>query len=117
MPQGSLCQTVLLPDLLFTFHHLLCTGSSAPVAQLDRASDFGSEGRRFEPCRVHQYQQVNALDEVVIKGFCVPIVCQRLKRLNRSRLVRSKGSLGRLRMSTGYDFNYFLEKGCNLKGF
>ena len=25
----------------------------APVAQLDRASDFGSEGRRFEPCWVH----------------------------------------------------------------
>jgi hypothetical protein len=29
----------------------------APVAQLDRASDFESEGRRFEPCRVHQYTQ------------------------------------------------------------
>ena len=27
--------------------------SHAPVAQLDRASDFGSEGRRFEPCWVH----------------------------------------------------------------
>jgi hypothetical protein len=26
---------------------------NALVAQLDRASDFGSEGRRFEPCRVH----------------------------------------------------------------
>jgi arginase len=27
----------------------------ALVAQLDRASDFESEGRRFEPCRVHQF--------------------------------------------------------------
>src|SRR6185312_4159203 len=27
----------------------------APVAQLDRASDFGSEGRRFEPCWVHHF--------------------------------------------------------------
>jgi hypothetical protein len=25
----------------------------APVAQLDRASDFESEGRRFESCRVY----------------------------------------------------------------
>ena len=27
----------------------------APVAQLDRASDFESEGRRFESCRVYHY--------------------------------------------------------------
>jgi hypothetical protein len=26
---------------------------SAPVAQLDRVCDFGSQGCRFEPCRVH----------------------------------------------------------------
>ena len=26
------------------------------VAQLDRASACGAEGRRFEPCRVHQYR-------------------------------------------------------------
>jgi alkylation response protein AidB-like acyl-CoA dehydrogenase len=26
----------------------------APVAQLDRASDFESEGRRFDPCQAHQ---------------------------------------------------------------
>ena len=26
----------------------------APVAQLDRASDCGSEGRRFESCRAYQ---------------------------------------------------------------
>jgi hypothetical protein len=42
---------------------------------------------------VHQYQQVNALDEVVIKGFCVPTVCQRLKDL-RCKLDRSKGKPG-----------------------
>src|SRR5215207_9737741 len=28
--------------------------SVAPVAQLDRASDFESEGREFEPLRAHQ---------------------------------------------------------------
>ena len=27
---------------------------AAPVVQLDRISDFGSEGCRFESCRVHQ---------------------------------------------------------------
>jgi hypothetical protein len=27
---------------------------AAPVAQLDRASDFESAGRRFEPCRARQ---------------------------------------------------------------
>ena len=26
----------------------------APVAQLDRASDYESEGRRFESCRAYQ---------------------------------------------------------------
>lgn len=26
----------------------------APVAQLDRVSDFESEGRKFESCRVYQ---------------------------------------------------------------
>ena len=35
-----------VPDLLFT--------RRAPIAQLDRASDFESEGRRFESCWVHQ---------------------------------------------------------------
>jgi hypothetical protein len=30
----------------------------ALVAQLDRASDFESEGRRFEPCRVHHFKLV-----------------------------------------------------------
>src|SRR6185369_11156931 len=40
---------ILLCFCASLWHHL----SRAPVAQLDRASDFGSEGRRFEPCWVH----------------------------------------------------------------
>src|SRR6266545_761089 len=44
--------------LLFT---VCCLLALAPVAQLDRASDFGSEGRRFEPCRVHHPQPVPGL--------------------------------------------------------
>ncbi len=37
------------------------TKRQAPVAQLDRASDFESAGRRFEPCRAHHInQRVNA---------------------------------------------------------
>ena len=39
-----------LYDSPLSIYHL----SHALVAQLDRASDFESEGRRFEPCRVHQ---------------------------------------------------------------
>ena len=38
--------------LRFAAEHL--PSVHALVAQLDRASDFESEGRRFEPCRVHQ---------------------------------------------------------------
>lgn len=30
---------------------------SAPVAQLDRASDCGSEGRTFKSCRAHHKKQ------------------------------------------------------------
>src|SRR5437870_8596990 len=30
----------------------------APIAQLDRAFDFESKGRRFESCWVHQYLQL-----------------------------------------------------------
>jgi hypothetical protein len=39
-------------DLLLTIHHLPFT-RQARVAQLDRAFDFESKGRRFEPCRAH----------------------------------------------------------------
>ena len=33
--------------LVYKYNH-----SDAPVAQLDRASDYGSEGCKFESCRV-----------------------------------------------------------------
>ncbi len=36
-----------------------------PVAQLDRASDCGSEGRKFESCRVHQ----KPLDKSYAKAY------------------------------------------------
>ena len=41
-------------------------GLSAPVAQLDRASDFESAGRRFESCRVYRlhYEQSPCLDSI-----------------------------------------------------
>ncbi len=34
---------------------------SAPVAQLDRAPDFESVGRRFEPCRAYQKKKPNTV--------------------------------------------------------
>ncbi len=45
--------TSTLVDFQVSAYHL----PRALVAQLDRASDFESEGRRFEPCRVHQPTQ------------------------------------------------------------
>ena len=56
---------------LFTIYY---SRVSAPVAQLDRASDFGSEGRRFEPCRVHQnppFEDHRWRQPIVSKGFVV----------------------------------------------
>ncbi len=40
----------------FTIYHLpaISIYRHARVAQLDRAFDFESKGRRFEPCRAHQ---------------------------------------------------------------
>src|SRR5439155_6882357 len=56
-----------LPGLLFSIHHLLST-RRAPIAQLDRASDFESEGRRFESCWVHQFYQLFRLIIVILLG-------------------------------------------------
>ena len=42
----------LVYDLPFSIYYLPV---DARVAQLDRAFDFESKGRRFEPCRVHHF--------------------------------------------------------------
>ena len=58
-PPGALSCYGSSPKLARPFHATgWCTLSArAPVAQLDRASDFESEGRRFDPCRAHQQSQ------------------------------------------------------------
>ena len=43
-----------------------------PLAQLDRASASGAEGRRFEPCRGHQQNRR--------PGACPPLACSALRR-------------------------------------
>ena len=43
----------------------------APVAQLDSASDFGSEGCRFESCRVRQSPEPRSLGTVT--GGDIPL--------------------------------------------
>ena len=46
--------------------------NNAPVAQLDRASVCGTEGRTFESCRVRQsYQRITALLRLVKLYNCV----------------------------------------------
>ncbi len=54
--------------LLFTDHHLPFT-KRARVAQLDRAFDFESKGRRFEPCRAHQYFREATLQAMKINYY------------------------------------------------
>ena len=39
----------------------------APVAQMNRASDSGSEGRRFEPCRAHVHERGDAAEIIKMK--------------------------------------------------
>ena len=66
--------------LLFTIYPLLFT-KKAPVAQLDRVPDYESGGRMFESCRVHHSESISwgvAIGRSFL--FCVPLVCQLLKR-------------------------------------
>ena len=45
----------VLPFFIYlNINYLINFSSNAPVAQLDRASDYGSEGCRFESCRVYK---------------------------------------------------------------
>jgi hypothetical protein len=41
---------------------------SGPVAQLDRASDYESEGRAFESLRVHHFQE-NSFGWILLREF------------------------------------------------
>ena len=56
MENSFFVHCTLLTDLLFTIHDLLFT-RHAPIAQLDRAFDFESKGRRFESSWVHHSNQ------------------------------------------------------------
>ena len=38
------------------YYHIMCSFRYAPVAQLDRASDYGSEGCGFDFCRARQVE-------------------------------------------------------------
>ena len=57
----------------------------APVAQLDRASDFGSDGWEFEPLRVHHLPPTNYADFVHpyarLADRLLPFVRYRIKSL------------------------------------
>ena len=48
-----------------------CFEENGSVAQLNRASDYGSEGYRFESCRSHKGSR-KAICEIL---FFVPILC------------------------------------------
>src|SRR6266542_5517132 len=46
-------------SLRFRIYHLPST-ARAPIAQLDRAFDFESKGRRFESCWVHHFSRLTS---------------------------------------------------------
>lgn len=48
----------------------IVTSQFASVAQLDRASDFGSEGYRFKSCRMHQSQMPQ--NQLFLRLACNP---------------------------------------------
>jgi hypothetical protein len=41
--------------LILNWRYMLSCSKNAPVAQLDRASDYGSEGLGFESLRVYEF--------------------------------------------------------------
>ena len=47
--------TFMLNEQTFINQSVLGMTKNAPVAQLDRATDFESVGRTFEPCRAHVF--------------------------------------------------------------
>ena len=47
--------TFMLNEQTFVNQSVLGMTKNAPVAQLDRATDFESVGRTFEPCRAHLF--------------------------------------------------------------
>jgi hypothetical protein len=45
--------------------YYICTHKNGPVAQLDSASDYESEGYRFESCQGHNFKKQHAHYEFV----------------------------------------------------
>ena len=60
---------------------------TAPVAQLDRVSDYESEGCGFESPRAHQ--DLNSALHANVKGFLLGVVCKYLQFLIR-KLIKNK---------------------------
>ena len=66
-------------------HHPLISIRRAPVAQLDRASDYGSEGLKFESSRVRTYEKAGFVCQRII--CLLPLCCPlgtRIKTLLRA---------------------------------
>ena len=52
-------------------HEIGCGRSPAPVAQLDRASDYESEGRTFESFRARQHLSPQIADLLLQRFYCL----------------------------------------------
>ena len=53
--------TFMLDAQTFINQSVLGITENAPVAQLDRATDFESVGRTFEPCRAHVFSFISLI--------------------------------------------------------
>ena len=78
-------------NLLFMLRFTLFA-KQGPVAQLDRASVCGTEGRRFDSCRVHQKERL-ILGWGFLFGFLLGEACECIDRRsnnNRTEYIREQ---------------------------
>ena len=67
-------RTAPADGLTFERAHSIISPVHALVAQLDRASDSDSEGRRFESCRVHHRKSLDFIEKIRAFFLCVHIL-------------------------------------------
>ena len=63
----NLKKIVILLEYFINFYIFAYAKESGPVAQLDRASDYGSEGWEFESSQVHSKLQLSL--KIIFWGF------------------------------------------------
>jgi hypothetical protein len=73
-------ESVLVVEWRILFSYLLLERAAAPVAQLDRAPDYGSDGWGFKSLRVHEKGLIGAFFVVGRAGIGVQLLKIHLER-------------------------------------